>query len=168
MKRYASLSIVIHWLTAVLIVAAYITGEGGPNVRTDPPQLHFLIGLSVLLLFVPRVLSRWIGGVPSLQPEPGPMLQLAARMGHAVLYLFLIALPLTGWYAASQLGVQIDFLGLQLPALAAPVDGRPGLIAEMHETGGSLILILAGLHAVMALWHHYILRDGTLRLMNPF
>ena len=91
---------------------------------------------------------------------------MAAAAGHGLLYALLIALPLTGWYAASQMGVQVQFLGLHVPALTAPVAGRPGEIAEFHESAGSIILILAGLHALMALWHQFVLRDGTLSRMS--
>ena len=70
------------------------------------------------------------------------------------------------WYAASQMGVQVQFLGLHVPALTAPVAGRPGEIAEFHESAGSIILVLAGLHALMALWHQFVLRDGTLSRMS--
>jgi cytochrome b561 len=64
------------------------------------------------------------------------------------------------------MGVPVSFFGLQLPALTAPVQGRPGLIAELHENAGTIILILAGLHALMAIWHQFVLRDGTLRRMS--
>lgn len=98
---------------------------------------------------------------------PQGWLARAARIGHGLLYLLLIAVPLTGWYAASRLGVPISFFGLHLPAIAAPVQGRPGLIAEFHENAGTFILILAGLHALMAIWHQFVLRDGTLQRMSP-
>lgn len=80
-----------------------------------------------------------------------------------MLYLFLIALPITGCYAASRMGIPVSFFGLELPALTVPVQGRPGLIAELHENAGTVILILADLHALMAVWHQFALRDGTLR-----
>lgn len=37
---------------------------------------------------------------------------------------------------------------------------------QAHESAGSLILVLGGLHALMALWHQFVLRDGTLRCMS--
>ena len=166
MQRYSKLMIVLHWTIAVLIVAAYLTSEGGRRARLDPPVLHMALGLSVLLLLLPRLLWRFIVGIPPAVPH-GRLLDLASRMGHATLYLLMIAIPLTGWYAASRLGIKVTFLGLQLPDLTTAVQGAPGLITELHQTGGNLLLILAGLHGVAALWHHFILRDGTLARMNP-
>lgn len=167
MPRYSKTMIILHWTTALLVLGAWLTSEGGRHVRENPPWLHFSMGLTVLLLVIPRFIARLMGGAPRIEDSRGPLLNLAAKIGHTVLYLFLIGLPLTGWYAASRLGVAISFFGLTVPAMTAPVQGAPGFLAEMHEKGGTIILILAGLHALIALWHHFILRDGTLRRMSP-
>ena len=53
--RYSRLMIALHWLTALLVVAAWFTGEGGRHVRTDPPLLHFTLGFAVMLLVIPRL-----------------------------------------------------------------------------------------------------------------
>jgi len=94
-------------------------------------------------------------------------MELAARAGHSIFYLLLIALPLTGWYAASRMGIPVTVLGMTLPIIATPVEGWPGLIAELHENGGNLLLILSGLHALIALWHQFVMKDRTLERMNP-
>lgn len=162
--RYSASMIVIHWLTALLVLGAWFTAEGGRKIAENPPLLHFSLGLAVLVLMLPRLVLRVAGRTPKADAQG--WLAAAAKAGHAVLYLFLIALPITGWYAASRMGVPVSFFGLHLPALTAPVQGRPGLIAELHENAGTIILILAGLHALMAIWHQFVLRDGTLRRMS--
>lgn len=163
-SRYPTSMIVIHWLTALLILGAWLTAKGGREVIENPPLLHFGLGLAVLVLIMPRIALRLTGGAPATEQQSG-WLVIAARAGHSLLYLFLIALPVTGWYAASRMGVSVALLGWQLPALTPAIQGRPGLIAELHENAGTFILILAGLHALMALWHQFILRDGTLKRM---
>ena len=166
MQKYSKFMIALHWATALLILAAYITAEGGRTVRLDPPVLHFLFGLSVLVLVVPRLLARLIGGTPPAVSH-GWLLDLAAKIGHGVLYILMVALPLSGWYAASKMGVAVNLYGLELPRLAAPAAFSPGPIPELHEIGGDIILILAGLHAAIALWHHFVSHDGTLTRMSP-
>lgn len=167
MTRYSRTLVALHWLMALLILAAWFTSEGGRGVRESPPLLHFWLGLSVLVLVVPRLLARLLGGTPAAEVPQRPLLDLAARIGHGVLYILMILLPLTGWYAAGRLGVPVTLFGLPLPALAAPVQGAPGWIAEVHETGGTLLIWLAGIHALLAIWHHLVLRDGTLSRMSP-
>lgn len=163
--RYSKSMIIIHWLTALLVLGAWLTAEEGREVVKNPPLLHFTLGLAVLALVLPRLVLRLAGGAPDVNAPRG-WLTTAAKVGHGVLYLLLIALPITGWYAASRMGVAVSFFGLPLPAIAASVQGRPGLIAELHENAGTLILILAGAHALMAIWHQFILRDGTLDRMS--
>lgn len=167
MRRYSKVLIAVHWITAVLILAAWLTAEGGRQVRLNPPLLHFSVGLAVLGLVVPRLIARCLGGAPHIEDPRSPWLNLLARGGHAVLYAIMIGLPTTGWYVASRMGVPVSFFGMKLPAIAAPVTGAPGLVAELHEMGGTLILLLSGLHAMIALWHQFVLRDGTLERMSP-
>jgi len=40
-------------------------------------------------------------------------------------------------------------------------------IGKLHETVANAILLVAALHAAAALFHHYVLRDSTLRHMLP-
>lgn len=164
-ERYSKPLIVIHWLTAAFVAGAWLTAEGGRKVVENPPLLHFAFGITVLALVLPRLMLRLAGPTP--RPASGVgWLGRATGIGHGVLYLLLIAVPLSGWYVASRMGVEVGFPGLHLPALTAPVPGKPGLIGELHENGGNLILILAGLHMAMALWHQFVRRDGTLRRMS--
>ncbi|WP_299364733.1 cytochrome b/b6 domain-containing protein [uncultured Paracoccus sp.] len=165
--RYPKALVAIHWVTAAAVLGAWATAEGGREVVQNPPLLHFTLGLAVLALVLPRLVLRLMGGGGAQADHRSRTLAVvAAGAGHGLLYALLIALPLTGWYAASQIGVPVQFLGLDLPALAAPVQGRPGVIAEFHESAGSIILLLAGLHALAAIWHQFVLRDGTLRRMS--
>lgn len=61
--------IVIHWLTALLVLAAWLTSEGGRGVAENPPMLHFTLGLSVLVLVLPRLILRLVGGAPECRPR---------------------------------------------------------------------------------------------------
>jgi superoxide oxidase len=96
---------------------------------------------------LPRTTARWCVSHPALRTPQGPWLNLASKIGHAVLYIFMIGLPLNGWYAASRLGMPVSHFGLPLPAIAAFVQGAPGPIGETHETGGTIIFVLAGLQS---------------------
>src|SRR6185369_17431408 len=100
----------------------WLTAEGGRQVRADPPLLHFTLGFGVLLLMFPRLIARWTGGAPRVEDQRRGWMELAARAGHWVLYGLLIAMPLTGWYAASRMGISVSFVGLALPPLTAPVE----------------------------------------------
>ncbi|TPN83231.1 cytochrome b [Mesorhizobium sp. CU2] len=167
MRRYSQFLIAIHWLTAILVIVAWFTAVGGRHAKTDPSYVHFTVGLAVLLLVIPRILARLIGAASDVEVPQSYWMGIAARLGHTALYLFLIGLPLSGWYAASRLGVGVSFFGVGLPSLATPTQGPPGMIAELHQTGGTVVLWLAGLHALIAFWHQFVIKDRTLERMNP-
>ncbi|MGH8144226.1 MAG: cytochrome b [Steroidobacteraceae bacterium] len=166
--RYSRVMMALHWATAALVVAAYLLSEGGRHIRVHPPLLHFACGLAVLVLLVPRLIARALGGAPPLQQHGDRRWLLAARTVHVLLYLLLLAVPIIGWYVASQLGLPAWLFGITLPPLTAAVPGPAGILAQVHQVGGNLILILAGVHALAALWHHFGMRDSTLRRMVPF
>lgn len=164
--RYSRVMITLHWTTVVLVVTAYFLSENKHAVLAHPPLLHFAFGLGVLLLVLPRLIGRVLGGAPPL--EDRGLLGHAAKAGHLVLYVMLVAVPISGWYTASRMGVRISVFGITVPPLTRTVSGGAGWIGIVHQYGGNLLLILAGLHATMALWHHFLRRDNTLRRMRPW
>jgi cytochrome b561 len=58
--------------------------------------------------------------------------------------------------------------GLSLPPLVAPDKGLAEQVETLHVTIGVAGYWLIGLHAAAALFHQYVLKDGTLRRMLPF
>lgn len=69
--RYSKSMIVIHWLTALLVLGAWLTAEGGRKVIENPPLLHFTLGLAVLVLIVPRLILRLSGAAPDTSAQRG-------------------------------------------------------------------------------------------------
>ncbi len=173
--RYGSLSIALHWLMLVLFVAVYATIElrelypKGSDPREALKTWHYMLGLSVFFLVWLRiVIHATAGPQPPVRPEPRPWQALAARLMHVALYLLMIVMPVAGWLILSAEGKAVPFFGLQLPALAGENKELAGLAEEIHEAVGTVGYWLIGLHAAAALFHHYIVRDNTLRRMLPF
>ena len=74
---------------------------------------------------------------------------------------------LIGWLALSAGGHATPFFGLELPALIGPDKSLASAFKEIHETVGTFGYYLIGLHALAALFHHYVIRDNTLVRMLP-
>jgi cytochrome b561 len=172
-QRYGSLSIGLHWVMLLLFVAVYACIElrgyfpKGSDPREALKTWHFMLGLSVLALALLRVLVHLRSTVPPIVPDPPGWQKLAARLMHLALYALMIGLPLVGWLLLSAAGKPIPFFGLHLPALLGESKSLAETIKEIHETGGTLGYFLIALHAAAALFHHYFVRDNTLRRMLP-
>lgn len=172
--RYGSLSIGMHWLMLLLLVAVYACIElrelypRGSDLREGLKTWHFMLGLCVLALVALRLAIRFMAGVtPSIRPAPPAWQQHLAALMHLALYTFLFAMPLLGWLTLSASGKPIPFFGLQLPALLGTDKALAGSLKEIHETIGTIGYYLVSLHAAAALIHHYVNRDDTLRRMLP-
>ncbi len=172
-NRYSGLSIAIHWVMLLLIVAVYACIElreyypRGSDIREGLKIWHNMLGLSVLALVVVRIVARLGRPVPPIAPEPPAWQMLSAKLVHFALYAMMILMPLAGWLILSAEGKAIPFFGFELPPLVGKNEGFAELIEELHEAGGKIGYFLIGLHALASLVHHYVAKDNTLRRMMP-
>ncbi|MCO6057164.1 cytochrome b [Pseudomonas sp. MOB-449] len=171
--RYGSLSIALHWLMLVLIAAVYACIElkgnfpKGSETRELLKQWHFMLGMSVFFLVWLRLIGRMIAPTPAIQPAPSGWQNGISKLMHLSLYALMIGTPLAGWLILSAAGKPTPFFGLELPALIGPDKQLAGQIKELHELAATAGYWLIGLHAVAALFHHYVSRDNTLVRMLP-
>ena len=172
-KHYSRLSISLHWLMLALLVAVYsciLLRElypKGSHFREGLKTWHFMLGLTVLLLVLVRLIARLIGSVPAITPPPARWQAISAKVVHIALYALMIVMPVAGWLILSASGKPIPFFGLELPALIGKSKPLASQIQEIHETIGTIGYYLVGLHAAAALFHHYFVKDNTLRRMLP-
>lgn len=172
-NRFSSVSIALHWVMVVLIAAGYaaiLLRENfpkGTDLREGLKTWHFMIGLTILLLVIIRVIVRLTSRKPPVTPEPPAWQRRLGNMVHVALYAFMLGMPLAGWVILSAAGKTIPFYGLELPALVGQSKALAGQVKEWHETAGTIGYYLIGLHAAAALFHHYIAKDDTLRRMLP-
>lgn len=172
--HYGSPLVAIHWLTLALLVGVYATIElhdlapKGSTLRADLKLWHFALGLAVFALVGARLVARLFSGpTPVIEPGVGRWQMRSAHFLHAALYVFLVAMPLLGWFTVSAAGKPVLFLGMELPALLSPDKGLSKSLEGLHETLGELGYWLIGLHAAAALLHHYWMHDDTLVRMLP-
>jgi cytochrome b561 len=170
-KRYGKTAVALHWVVALLILAALVLAWVLP--RKNAPgyeallELHKSVGLVVLAVVVPRLL--WRLGNP-VAPAAS-LTALEARLSeitHWALYAVMFLIPLTGYLFASMEGQHLDFFGLFTATSPLPTDrtvSRP--LEFLHKTGQYAIYGFVGLHVAAALYHHFVKRDGVLQRMLP-
>jgi len=92
----------------------------------------------------------------------------AAGASHALLYLLLFGLPVSGWLFSSASGVSVSWFGLvALPDLVAPSRSLAHVLLRVHVAMAVLMGLVLVLHAGAALWHHFSRRDPVLVRMLP-
>jgi cytochrome b561 len=171
--RFSLPLIALHWLTLALIAGAYLTSELQEAFEHTPTEAlikewHTLFGLAVLALAAMRIAVRLVGRAPAIEPPPPRWQARLATLVHLALYGLMILLPLTGWLMLSADGVTVAWFGRTLPALVGPSRRLAHTLEDVHEAIANAGYFLIGLHAAAALFHHYVVRDNTLRLMVPW
>jgi len=171
--HYGSLSIKLHWFMVVLMafvfasIEARVFFEKGSELRDLFKMWHFMLGLMVFTLVIARIYLRTIQLTPKITPPLSNMQQLGAKTAHVALYLFMVTMPIFGWFVLSAKGKAIPFFGLELPALIAYDKPLGKFLESWHKELGSWGYYLISFHAVAALVHHYVQKDDTLTRMLP-
>ena len=132
-------------------------------------DLHKSIGLLLLALVVVRLAWRLYAGAPP--PVPGlPRIQrFAACVTHALLYLLILAMPLSGWLYDSASGLRpLQWFGLfAVPKLVGADEDLADDLHDLHEDLFAILVVVALLHVAAAVWHHVFRGDATLARMLP-
>ena len=173
--RYSLPAIVLHWLIAVLIGAAVVIGL----VMTSIPGLtpmklryfsyHKWIGVTIFALVLLRILWRMVCPPPSLPRRMPGWERAIAHAVHGMLYLLMIAVPVSGYLYSSAAGLQVVLFGvLPLPTLIGPDHGLKVALRAAHVALDYTLIGFVALHVLAALKHQFVDRDGLVARMLPF
>lgn len=172
-RAYTRTAIALHWLIALLILAALPLGLTMTGMDLSPQKLKFYawhkwLGVTVFGLAVLRLLWRVGHPAPPL-PQTMPAWQRRAAQGlHWVLYVLMLAIPLTGWLMSSAKGFQTVYLGLlPIPDFLSKDEVLGGILARLHAALAYALIALIVVHVAAALKHHLIDGDDILRRMLP-
>ncbi len=183
---YGSVAKFLHWSIALLFLLSYCSVYFRQwFTEKDTPenwialQLHLSVGITVAVLVVLRILWRITNRLPDQEPGPA-WAHKAAHYGHYFLYAAMIIMPLTGYIGT---GVNTEFymlfdiakfestalfnmlvtegLGMTFEEFEKPID-------NFHKEimGEYVLLFLIFGHIAAALYHHFILKDRTLKKMT--
>lgn len=171
---YTRTAISLHWLIALLVFVTFPVGVIMSDMVLSPDKLRLLsyhkwLGVTVFILLVVRLVWR-VAHKPAPLNVTMPQWQVLAAKGvHALLYVLLFAIPLSGWLMSSAKGFQTVYLGvLPLPDLLSKDKALGDALAELHEMLNITMLLLVIAHMAAALKHQFVDRDGTLARMLPF
>jgi cytochrome b561 len=180
-ERYHLVAIILHWVIALGILTLIALGLGMTHLGLAPMakfrlyQLHKSVGITVLLAVLLRILWRLTHRPPPLPAMP-PLEKAAAEGTHALLYILMLVIPLSGWalVSVSPFNLPTVIYGVlpwpHLPVFPELTDKTQveAVVKFVHGKLAWALTAIIGLHAGAASRHHFILRDGVLRRILPF
>ena len=172
--RYTTTAIVLNWLMALLLIGLFCVGIYMHDLPLSPWKLkvyswHKWAGVTAFILVLVRLAWRLTHRPPELPPTMPPLLRFAAHTGHALLYLLLIAIPLSGWLMSSAKGFQTVYFGvLPIPDLLKKNKELGDFLQNVHQTLNFLLAAVVLGHVGAALKHHLIDKDDVLTRMLPW
>lgn len=171
---YGFISILIHWVSALLIL--FLFGLGVYMVDLTyyddwyhkGPELHVSLGLVLLLIMLLRIVWRIINPTPVDLPAK-PAQQMTAKLVKFVLYLFIFIVITTGYLITTAEGQPASMFNvIKFPVITQLSSANVDIAGEVHEYLAWGIIALVILHALGALFHHFVMRDQTLvRMLKP-
>ena len=168
---YDGVAISLHWATAFLVFANFALAQTWDWFAKPTKELmedtHMSFGVLLAAAIVARLVWRWMPGHQVSSLEAGWM-RLASKAMHYALYALLIAEAALGFAFRWGAGRPMEFFGAGIPPLTGAIDKATRHdLREIHEWIGWAIVIIAVLHALAALYHHYVLKDRVLERMLP-
>jgi cytochrome b561 len=163
----------LHWLGALAIIILLVHGWWMTHAAPRPDRFanylwHAALGYDFLALLILRLLWRWINPVPALPDGLERWERLAARTGHALLYVLMLGAAVTGWALAGTFRrpMTLDLFGIPVPQIVASQDRvLHDLFEESHMILSYLLAALIAVHIAGALRHHFVKRNDVLRRM---
>ena len=170
---YDRRTILLHWLIALIVVFMWIGAhaidwfaKGAP--RVDARSVHILVGMLLAVLISYRLYWRSTAGTPSAYTSSWT--GVLARLMHGALYGLIFAIIGLGIFNAWVRGERLFGLA-QIPRFGSYDAGARHALSERivnyHALGANLLLLLAGCHAAVALFHQFVLKDKLLTRMLP-
>ena len=168
--RYHPLMVSLHWVLALLIVFALGMGmfslKDIPNSSPDKIlalRVHLIAGILILVLVLIRFATRFLTPRPEPATAGNAFLDKIAVLTHYGLYLLVFLMAVSGVATSVQAGLPaIVFAGTGAPLPESFAIYRP---RAAHGVMATLLLALAALHILAALYHQLVRRDGLLSRM---
>lgn len=175
LRRYTGTAMALHWLIAALIVVAFGLGW----IMTDIPGLsmaklkyyswHKWLGITVFLLAFVRLGWRATHAAPPALASTPLWQKRAAEAVHLALYVLIFVIPISGYFYSLAAGVQVVYFGIiPLPVLIEKNAALKDVLKVVHVALNYSLAGLVAIHALAALKHQFVNRDGTLARMLPF
>lgn len=168
--EYSAITRVLHWTVALLIIGLIWLGWWMVDLSyydrwyNRSLELHKSLGMAVLAVAAVKIAWVVYEGKPAFADTMQPWERAAATAVHHLFYLLMLLIPVTGYVISTSAGDGISIFGLfEVPAVLPASETMRDIAIELHFWLSYATLALVVVHALAALKHQFIDRDGTLR-----
>jgi cytochrome b561 len=171
--RYGAVAQLAHWLTALLLVGGFTLGFYMVDLKLSPTKLklfsyHKWVGVTIFAVVSLRLAWRLWKPPPALPATMAGWERRSAEVTHRMLYLLVLAVPLSGWLMSSAKGFQtVYFAVLPIPDLVDKNAALGAALERVHWALNKLLLATVTVHVAAALKHHFVDHDDVLLRMLP-
>ena len=164
---YGSLTRILHWLVGIMIITMltvgfYMTSIPDSDQKWEIYGLHKATGVIVLSLVVVRLLWRLVNIIPNLPNTIPGWQQIGYRFGMKIMYLFMFVMPISGIFMSLYAAKDIPVYGLfTIKAFEANKE-LATIFHTTHVWSGLILAYIIGFHTLMALYHHFFVKDRLL------
>lgn len=172
--RYTGPAITFHWIVAIAVLTLIGLGLYMVDIPRGTPEraffynLHKSIGVTTAIVILIRLWWRAKNAPPPL-PASLPAWQVtASKINHALLYLCLIVMPISGFSASQFTKYGVNYFGIfKIPPMGVENKDIYEFLQGIHEVTSRLLIVLLAIHIAAALKHLVIDKDGVFRRMLP-
>lgn len=170
-EKYSLTLRLIHWLMAIMILGLIFTGWYMEGIPSDAPNKYDLygwhksFGLTAFFLLILRVLVRLTSKKPAMSPKMAGWERALAKTGHLLLYVLMLAVPVSGMIMSDAGGYNLDFFFTKFDWMATN--------KELAKTAGGIhswlpyvLLGVVALHLLGVLKHKFIDKDPELDVLK--
>jgi len=166
--RYGTLTRLIHWTMALIIVLQFLklgdrVNDGEHWIGQTIVPLHGSLGILLFVLLTVRLV--WSIGQRGQRPLYDGLHRILVKAGHGLLYLCMILMPLSGMARPLGAGYGLKMFGNQLVEGTGQKTEWLLAFSQIHAPLAWLFVALVTGHVLAALYHQFVLKDGTLRRM---
>lgn len=169
-KRYHPTLIVLHWLLAIAIAAAFVMGAFVlDHMKNDVPekmqllQMHVIGGISILVLTIIRLIMRVKTDKPAPVVTDNPKMDKVGTGVQHLLYLMSFLAALSGM----ALAIKADLMNVLFKHIGTlPADFEGFAAHNVHGLMAFGLILLTLVHVAGALKHQFVLKNNLLDRMK--
>lgn len=123
--------------------------------RFEIYKLHKSFGVIALFLISIRLVNRFINKAPELPQSIKRTDKNLAHITHILLYLLMIAMPISGYLMSNSYGYDVYLFSLKMPTLIAKNYELGAIFSKTHKYCGYFLILTISLHILGALKHRF-------------